>query len=345
MKELWKKKSVKAALAVIVILVAVGIVSISTQSAQRRKDYNGHVDAAEKYLTELDYEQAIAEYTLALEIEPNSTEILDALEETYLAYAQTYIDIEEYESAIEILERGYEQINRESLQEKIEEVMELQAQKEEEEKARLLAEEAERKRKQEEEEAEQQSLEEKSEAEDEETPVPEEEQEEPAKAAGTAAEYQAKAAEYVFEIQREYFENKYGDEPWIDAPCIDARNLKTQMEFCEYFTEIEDVFPYPGKSGVNVGAVNTSLLEETESQYRILVSDMVFSTIADSPDGDVSYFEFVIDKATRQGTIVDCYYDVVYVIVEPDYTPMLTLRGSYTDDYYGCVGRVFDFND
>ena len=67
--------------------MAVGIISINVRSAQRQREYDGHVEAAERYLTELDYEQAIAEYTLALEIEPNSEEVLNALEQTYLDYA------------------------------------------------------------------------------------------------------------------------------------------------------------------------------------------------------------------------------------------------------------------
>lgn len=133
MKELWRKKSVKAALAVIVILVVVGIVSISAQSFQRRKEYNGHVEAAEKYLTELDYEQAIAEYTLALEIEPNNEEVLNALEQTYLDYAQSLVNAGDYGKAISVLEEGYAQIGRESLREKIENVKNLQAQREAEE--------------------------------------------------------------------------------------------------------------------------------------------------------------------------------------------------------------------
>lgn len=149
MEKIWKKKSTKAALAVIVILVAVIIIGFSTQSSQRRKDYNEHITVAEKYLSELDYEQAIVEYTLALEIEPNSEEILSALEQTYLAYAQTFADEENYEQAIDILEKGYAQTGKESLLAKKEEFTDLLTQAQSkaiENEKRLAAEEEETER-------------------------------------------------------------------------------------------------------------------------------------------------------------------------------------------------------
>ena len=140
MKELLQKKSVKIALVIIVLLVVMGIVGINVRSAQMSKEYNAHMDAAEKYLTDLDYEQAIAEYTMAFEIEPKE-EVVDALEQTYLAYAQTCIDAGDYEKAVGILEEGYEKIGRESLQNKIAEVTALQAQKQLEEEQRRIEEE------------------------------------------------------------------------------------------------------------------------------------------------------------------------------------------------------------
>lgn len=140
MKELLKKKSLKIVLLLIVLLVVMGIVGMNARSAQRRKDYNSHIEAAEKYLTELDYEQAIAEYTLALEIEPNAEEVLNGLEQTYLAYAQSAADGGNYDKAISILEEGYAQIGRDSLYQQIEELRiqceEAQAQIEQEAKIR-----------------------------------------------------------------------------------------------------------------------------------------------------------------------------------------------------------------
>ena len=133
MKELLQKKTTKIGIAVIILVVAISIISISARSAQRQREYDGHVEAAEKYLTDLDYEQAIAEYTLALEIEPNNEEVLNALEQTYLDYAQSLVDAGNYEKAVSVLEEGYAQIGRENLREKIEQMKDQQRQWEEKE--------------------------------------------------------------------------------------------------------------------------------------------------------------------------------------------------------------------
>ena len=138
MKELLQKKTIKIGIAVIILAVAVGIISINARSAQRQREYDGHVEAAEKYLTELDYEQAIAEYTLALEIEPNDEEVLNALEQTYLDYAQSLADAGDYEKAVSVLEEGYAQTGRERLREKKERMEYLQTSREEM-KAQALA--------------------------------------------------------------------------------------------------------------------------------------------------------------------------------------------------------------
>ena len=134
MKELLKKKSIIIALLFIMVAVIVVIAGMNVRSARKEKEYNTHIEAAEKYLTELDYEQAIAEYTLALEIEPNAEEVLNGLEKTYLAYADALADSGEYEKAIQILNEGYAQTGRESLQEKLTQIQEMQAQAEEEER-------------------------------------------------------------------------------------------------------------------------------------------------------------------------------------------------------------------
>ena len=131
MKELLRKKSIKIALLLIMAAVIAVIVGMNVRSAWKEKEYHTHIEAAEKYLTELDYEQAIAEYTLALEIEPNAEEVLNGLEKTYLAYADALLEAGDYEKAIQILNEGYAQTGRESLQEKLAQIQEMQAQAEE----------------------------------------------------------------------------------------------------------------------------------------------------------------------------------------------------------------------
>ena len=104
--EKTKKKGVKTAAAVVVLLVLCCLIGIGIRSAQKRQTYENHIAAAEKYLVDLNYEQAIVEYTLALEIEPNEPALLDALEQTYLDYAQSLADAGDYEGAIAVLEEG-----------------------------------------------------------------------------------------------------------------------------------------------------------------------------------------------------------------------------------------------
>ncbi len=75
-------------------------------------------------MDELQYEQAIAEYRAAIEIEPNNAE-------AYLALAEVYVQTGDYESAIAVLEQGIEQTDSEELSGYIEEVRAAQAAAEE----------------------------------------------------------------------------------------------------------------------------------------------------------------------------------------------------------------------
>lgn len=133
MKELWKKRSLKIFVALVAMAVLIIMLGGLVKSAQRKKEYQQHIEAAEKYLSELDYEQAIAEYTSALEIEPDDQEIQRALESTYLAYAESHIEVGEYLLAENILQKGYKEIHSLLLQDKLTEVQKLRQWNEENE--------------------------------------------------------------------------------------------------------------------------------------------------------------------------------------------------------------------
>lgn len=111
MKRILKRKAVLIALGIIIFLVVSVIGGIGIQSAKEKKQFASHIASAEKYLSELDYEQAIAEYAAALEIEPNEQTVKDALVETYLDYAQMYVSEGEYGEALNILEQAYKLLN------------------------------------------------------------------------------------------------------------------------------------------------------------------------------------------------------------------------------------------
>lgn len=122
MKEILKKKGVKVALGLIGIVMAAIIVGFVVQGGREQKLVTSHLELADKFLEELDYEQAIAEYTAVLEIEPKNTEMKTALCNIYLQYADNCINDAAYNKALDVLARGYAQLQDPVLQEKLEKV-------------------------------------------------------------------------------------------------------------------------------------------------------------------------------------------------------------------------------
>lgn len=97
-------------LALAVALIA-GIVIIQATPANKLKR---QLKLAEKYLTELNYEQALIAYNEAIKIDPKC-------ETAYLAMADIYIKQGQPEKAVAILEEGQKNIQTATLTEKIEE--------------------------------------------------------------------------------------------------------------------------------------------------------------------------------------------------------------------------------
>ena len=99
-----KRKSI---LQVVVICCVVGIIfltiiiisSIAIKSINQNANLNEQLDLGDKYLSELDYEQAIIAYEAAIEIDPMSVE-------AYLGLADAYVAMEEYDKAINSLLSG-----------------------------------------------------------------------------------------------------------------------------------------------------------------------------------------------------------------------------------------------
>lgn len=136
MKELLKKKSVKIAIVSICFVVVAMIAGIVVQGNQEQQEIVSHLELAQKYLSDLDYEQAIVEYTAILEIEPNNETVINILEQTWLNYAQSYLETKEYQKAIEILERGFAQTQQTSLEEMLTEAKYLLSEQAEAERLR-----------------------------------------------------------------------------------------------------------------------------------------------------------------------------------------------------------------
>ncbi len=83
---------IAAPVVLIALVLIVGITSyftIFSQSARDRREVNKQLKLAERYLDELDYEQAIAAYKAVLEIDPNNAEALAALNDVYEKWAES----------------------------------------------------------------------------------------------------------------------------------------------------------------------------------------------------------------------------------------------------------------
>ncbi len=96
---------------VFILLAAVGVGGFFVYRSLN--SYEHYLELAEKYLLDEDYEEAIAAYEKAIEIEPME-------KDAYLGLAEVYIAMEEYEDALEILEVGYEETSARSLERQIE---------------------------------------------------------------------------------------------------------------------------------------------------------------------------------------------------------------------------------
>ena len=86
------------AVAAALIIIIIAAVAINASGGNR--EYDTHLEMAQRYLDELDYEQAVVELRMAIEIEPNESA-------AYLALAEVYVAMGDYENALTVLEEGY----------------------------------------------------------------------------------------------------------------------------------------------------------------------------------------------------------------------------------------------
>ena len=94
-----KGDSVKIAIlsiCIVAVLAVIGVIVFINTPAQRLKR---QVKLGDKYLSELNYEDAIMAYGLAVSIDPRNTA-------GYIGLAEVFLKMEDYESAKAIIERG-----------------------------------------------------------------------------------------------------------------------------------------------------------------------------------------------------------------------------------------------
>lgn len=102
-------KMMAAIIGIIVVAVIAGFFACSNRTEVRVRK---QLALGQKYLEEMNYEQAVVAFELALEIEPMSVE-------AYLGLVEVYIRTGDFEIALEYATKGYEVTKDERLKEKI----------------------------------------------------------------------------------------------------------------------------------------------------------------------------------------------------------------------------------
>ena len=114
---------------IIVILVGVGMTCIAISSEKKR--INEHIILGDKYLQNLEYDQALAEYQTVLSIDPGNESAKKGIENACLSYADDFLmneedlAIEQYEGLVNILEENFHLTQLKAIQKKEVEVKSL----------------------------------------------------------------------------------------------------------------------------------------------------------------------------------------------------------------------------
>lgn len=120
-----KKKNNKIGVVVVIaiilaIIVAAIFIVMTFVSSGQNEQLQEQLDLGKKYLNELNYEQAIVSYEMAIEIDPMSVD-------AYLGLASVYEEQGEYEKAISVLEEGYDATGNLLLLEELERFKQIQS--------------------------------------------------------------------------------------------------------------------------------------------------------------------------------------------------------------------------
>ncbi len=108
-----KKIAVKRRIGILGICILLFITAACGKSAAEK--WQEQYDLGMRYLEEGSYEEAIVAFTAAIELDPK-------IAETYLGLAETYIAQNDFETAAEILQEGFEATGDDSLKTRLEEL-------------------------------------------------------------------------------------------------------------------------------------------------------------------------------------------------------------------------------
>lgn len=105
-------KKIKIIIGIFVAVIIGMVVGLFIYSNSDSRELKKQLDLGHKYLLEFDYEQAIATFEKAIEIDP-------LCEEAYLGLADAYIAKGDYDDAKDVLQKGYELIGSDALKDKL----------------------------------------------------------------------------------------------------------------------------------------------------------------------------------------------------------------------------------
>lgn len=103
----------------VIVIALVAVLAVLLPKSAEAKKVSENLDLGDRYLSELDYEQAVVAYLAVIEIDPKNVDALIGLADAYLAQG-------EYEEAIDLLEDALDELDddaAEDIEEKLEEVL------------------------------------------------------------------------------------------------------------------------------------------------------------------------------------------------------------------------------
>ena len=107
----YKKKLVPGIIITVVVIFIITIIIIARSNGSER-EARQHMELAERYLSELEYEKAIAEYKVVIGIDPMCVEAYLHMADTYLLLSKDMVSEGDIEGAIRVLEEAREIIKK-----------------------------------------------------------------------------------------------------------------------------------------------------------------------------------------------------------------------------------------
>ena len=106
------KKKLLIAVAAAAVLVCLAVITIVVISNDPQRKIEKQLALGDRYLSELDYDKAVAAYKAVIEIDPKNTD-------AYLGLAKAYTGMGDHAAAADILAEGYEQTKDDALLEQL----------------------------------------------------------------------------------------------------------------------------------------------------------------------------------------------------------------------------------